>query len=90
MMGYKSFMVEIGLYGNIMDHDYKAYSILAKNYTWYKNVWKLVHYFNIRLAFQPAYRLGLVRRGDKSLMSEFIRVGYKPTDLFSLNIVRMH
>jgi hypothetical protein len=25
MMGYKSFMVEIGLYGNTMDHNYKAY-----------------------------------------------------------------
>jgi hypothetical protein len=60
MMGYESFMVEIGLYGNNMDHDYKAYSILATNYTWYKNVWELVHYFNIRLAFQREYRLGPV------------------------------
>jgi hypothetical protein len=38
MMGYESFMVEIGLYGNTMDHDYKAYSTLATNYTWYKNI----------------------------------------------------
>ncbi len=89
-MGYKSFMVKTGLYGNTMDHDDKAYSILATNYTWYKNVWELVHYFNIRLAFQPEYRLGPVRQGDKSLMSQFIRVGYKHTDLLLLNIVRMH
>jgi hypothetical protein len=60
MMGYESFMVKIGLYGNNMDHDYKAYSILATNYTWYKNVLELVHYFNIRLTFQPEYCLGLV------------------------------
>ncbi len=60
MMEYKSFMVKIGLYGNTMDHDYKAYLILATNYIWYKNVWELVHYFNIRLAFQPKYRLGPV------------------------------
>ena len=60
MMGYELFMVEIGLYGNTMDHVYKAYSILATKYTWYKNVWELVHYFNIRLAFQPEYRLGPV------------------------------
>jgi hypothetical protein len=53
MMGYASFMVKIGLYGNTMDHDYKAYSILATNYTWYKNVSELVHYFNIRLALSP-------------------------------------
>jgi hypothetical protein len=89
MMGYKSFMVEIGLYGNTMDHDYKAYSTLATNYTWYKSVWELMHYFNVRLKFQPEYRLGPVWRGDKLLMSEFIRVGYKRMDLLSLNMVRI-
>jgi hypothetical protein len=90
MMGYESFMVKIGLYGNTMDHDYKAYSTLATNYTWYKNGWELIHYFNVRLKFQPEYRLGPVRQGDKSLMSEFIRVRYKRTDLLSLNIVWMY
>jgi hypothetical protein len=38
MMGYKLFMVEVGLYGNTMDYDYKAYSILDTNNTWFKNV----------------------------------------------------
>jgi hypothetical protein len=76
MMGYKSFMIEVGLYGNTMDYDYKAYSVLATNGTWYKNVWELVHYFKISLAFQSEYRLGPVRRGDKSLMSKFVRAGY--------------
>jgi hypothetical protein len=55
-----------------------------------KNVWELVHFFIIRLVFQPEYHLGPVRQGDKSLMSEFIRVRYKRTDLLSLNIVRVH
>jgi hypothetical protein len=50
-MGYESFMVKVGLYGNTMDHDYNAYSILVTNNTWYKNVWELIHYFNIRLVF---------------------------------------
>ncbi len=51
MMGYESFMIEVGLYGNMMDYDFKAYSVLATNGTWYKNVWELVHYFKIRLVF---------------------------------------
>jgi hypothetical protein len=72
MMGYESFMIKIGVYGNTMDYDYKAYSILATNGTSFKNVWELVHYFKIRLAFQSEYRLGRVRRGGKSLMSEFV------------------
>jgi hypothetical protein len=90
MMGYESFMVEVGLYRNTMDHDYEAYSTLVTNNTWYKNVWELVHYFNIRLMFQSEYRLGPVQQGDKALMCEFNRVGYKRADLLSLNIVRMH
>jgi len=60
MMGYESFMVKVGLYGNTMDHNYKLYSILATNGTWYKNVWELVCFFKIRLAFQSKYRLGPV------------------------------
>ena len=68
----------------------KAYSTLATNGTWFKNVWELVHYFTIRLVFQSDYCLGPVRRGDKSLMSEFARVGYAKSDLLSLNIVPMH
>ncbi len=58
MMGYKSFMVKVGLYGNTMYHDYKAHSTLVMNNTWYNNVWELVHYFNIRLVFQSENCLG--------------------------------
>ncbi len=90
MMGYESFMVKVGVYGNTMDHDYKAYSTLVTNNTWYKNVWELIHYFNIWLVFQSEYRLSPIQRGDKALMSEFIRVGYKRADLLLLNIVWMH
>ena len=90
MMGYELIVIEIGLYGNTMDYDYKAYSTLASNGTWYKNIWELVHYFKIRLAFQSEYHLGPVRRGDESLMSEFVRAGYTKADLLSLNIVQMH
>ncbi len=77
-------MIEVGLYGNMMDNDYKTYLVLATNGTWYKNVWELVHYFKIRLAFQSEYRLGSIRRGDRSLMSEFVRAGYTKADLYKL------
>jgi hypothetical protein len=57
MMGYKPFMVKVGLYGNTMDYDYKAYLILAMNNTRFKNVWELVCYFKIRLDFHSEYNL---------------------------------
>jgi hypothetical protein len=57
MMGYKPFMVKVGLYGSTMDYDYKAYLILAMNNTRFKNVWELVRYFKIRLVFHSEYNL---------------------------------
>jgi hypothetical protein len=90
MIGYESFMMEVGLYGNTMDHDYKTHLILVTNDTWYKNVWELLHYFKIRLVFHMDYQLKPVRKGDKSLMSEFMRIRYRCDDLLSLNIMRMH
>jgi hypothetical protein len=69
MIGYESFIMEVGLYGNTTDHEYKTHSILVTNNTWYKNVWELVHCFKIRLVIHTDYQLKPVRKGDKSLMS---------------------
>jgi hypothetical protein len=38
MMGNKSFMIEVGLYGNTMDYNYKRHSMLVTNNTWFKSV----------------------------------------------------
>jgi hypothetical protein len=54
-------------------------------------VWELVSYFNIHLHFNEDFQLKPIRQGNSSLMSEFIRFGdLSPTDLVSLNIMRMH
>ncbi len=36
MMGYKSAMIEVGLYGNTIDYNYKRQSMLVTNNTWFK------------------------------------------------------
>jgi hypothetical protein len=91
MMAYKSFMIEVGLYGNIMDYDYKTHSMLATSGSWFKNIWELVWYFNVRVHVSAAFRLRAVRQGDISLMSEFMRTGnLSQPDLIFLNIMRMH
>ena len=91
MMAYESLMIEVGLYGNTMSHDYKKHSMLVTNNTWFKNVWELTSYFKVRLNFDDEFHLKAVRRGDKSLMAEFMRVGkFTQSDLVSLNIMRMH
>jgi hypothetical protein len=91
MMGYKSFMIEVGLYGNTIDYNYKRHSMLVTYNTWFKNVWELVSYYNVSLNLNEDYQLKPLRRGNKSLMSEFLRYkGFGIADVVSLKIMRMH
>jgi hypothetical protein len=91
IMGYKSFMIEVGPYGNTMDYAYKRHSILVTNSTWFKNVWALVSYCNVSLNFDEDYQLKPIRRGNKPLMSKFLRYeDFGIDDVLSLNIMRMH
>jgi hypothetical protein len=75
MMAYKSVMIEVGLYGNTMDYDYKTHSMLATSNTWFKNMWELVWYFNIWLHVNAAFQFKAVHWGDISLISEFMHTG---------------
>jgi hypothetical protein len=36
LMGYESFLMEIGMYGNTLAYDYTRFSGLATNNTWFK------------------------------------------------------
>jgi hypothetical protein len=65
--------------------------MFVTNNTWFKNIWELVSYYNVSLNFDEDYQLKPIRRGDKSLMSEFLC--YKDfgiDDSVPLNIMRMH
>ena len=88
-MGYESFVMDIGVYGNVFDLDYRTYSILATNDTWFKNVWELIHEFEIKATFGTDVQLFPLRKGDKSLMSEFYKY-YSGDDLQTLNICRQY
>jgi hypothetical protein len=89
MIGYESFIIEVGLYGDNMGYEYKSHSFLVTDNTWFKNVWKLVSYFNICLHFNEDYQLKPIQQGNASLISELILFGdLSSTDLVSLNIDR--
>jgi hypothetical protein len=60
MMAFKSFMIEVGLYGNMMDYDYKTHSMLATSGSWFKNIWELVWYFNVWMHVSAAFQLRAV------------------------------
>ncbi len=84
-------MVEVSLYGNTIDYNYKTHSMLAMSNTWFKNIWELVWYFNVWMHVSTAFQFRAVCRGDISLMSEFMRTGnFSKPDLIYLNIMHMH
>jgi hypothetical protein len=38
LMGYESFLMDIGMYGNALGYNYNWYSGLMMDNTWFKNV----------------------------------------------------
>jgi hypothetical protein len=57
MKGCKSFMVEVGLYGNTMSYNYKRHLMQVMSNTWLENVWKLISYFNVGLNLNGNFHL---------------------------------
>jgi hypothetical protein len=62
-MGYESFIMDIGMYGNTLSLNYKLFSILVTEGTWFKNVWELLHNFNTTASFGADNQIHPVRVG---------------------------
>jgi hypothetical protein len=71
--GYESFFMNIGMYGNTLDLDYKSFSGLAVDGMWFKNIWELLHEFNVSATFSSDYQILPARIGDSSPMGEFFK-----------------
>jgi hypothetical protein len=88
-MGYKSFLMEIGLYGNPLGYNHTRFSALAMDGAWIKNVWELLNDFHVTAEFGGEYQLSPVRAGDCSLLELFLH-HYQGEDLALLSIFRQH
>ncbi len=86
-MGYESFLMDVGLYGNVFGYKYNHLSALATDHTWFKNIWELLQEFKVDASFGASAQLQPVRKGDRSLMSEFSKF-YSGRDLQNLNVFR--
>jgi hypothetical protein len=86
-MGYESFLMDIGMYGNVLALNYNKFLVLATDHTWFKNLWELLRTLEVDATFGEGVQLLPVWTGDKSLMSEFSKY-YSGRDLQDLNIYR--
>jgi hypothetical protein len=89
LMGYKSFLMDIGMYGNILGYNYNRYLGLRMDNTWFKNVWELLHDFNVGATFGEEFQLHPIQEEDQSLMELFSH-HYIGSNLASLNVFRQH
>jgi hypothetical protein len=87
-MAYENFLIEVGLYGSPLQHSYEDFGHLATDSTWFQNFWCLVDQFEAEISLREMDTVLGVRENDRSLMSEFFRIGYRRDDLRALNVVR--
>jgi hypothetical protein len=57
LMGYEHILMDIGMYGNTLGYNYDWYSGLTTDNTWFKNVWELLHDFNVGATFGENFQL---------------------------------
>ena len=85
---YEAFLIEVGLYGNILTLDYTKFGILASDLTWFKSLWEFSDYLKVSVVLGGKYHIQPVRRDDQALMFLFYLAGYTGNELERLNRVR--
>jgi hypothetical protein len=86
-MAYKNFIIEVGLYDNPFMWSYADYGKLSLDATWFQNLWLLASTYEVTIIVRDKDLMQGIREHDRSLMSEFFRLGYQKNDLVYLNVV---
>ncbi len=87
-LAYDDFLMEVGLHRNPLSWMFTKYGCLATPATRFSNLWQLCHTFVAIVSINDCCRrITPIRENDKSLMSEFYRIGYQGSQLLGLNTV---
>jgi len=88
MSTFETFMLEVGMYGNIFSCDYERYGPLTTDNTWYQNFWQYCHHLDVDFRLDPKFLLGPARVNDRPLTELFDEHGFRGLELESLTIFR--
>ena len=72
IQAYEAFLIEVGLYGEIMQHSYQKYSGLSTDGMWFKNMWQFLDKLGITLEKTSELQLLPVREGNFSLTGAIV------------------
>ena len=77
---YEAFMVEVGVYGNILSRSWKELN-------WYYNLWEPCNRLRVELEVEGIYHIKHVRQGDRPIIDVALEMGHRGKILESINVV---
>ena len=69
---YKTCMVEVGMYRNIVSGLLEEFNILVTKHIWYYNLWELCHRLVVKLEVDDKFHNKPVRQGNRSIIDVII------------------
>lgn len=87
---FESFMVEVGIYGNIFEHKFREHSLLASEGTWFKHLWQLLDVYNATLTITEPHCIQPVRARDRSLNECLLLITNDKSVRESFNVTRKY
>ena len=71
LQAYEAFLIEVGLYGDVLTRDFTRSGSLATDLTWFKKLWEYASHLKLAIILSDEFHLKPVREGDRSLMEAF-------------------
>jgi hypothetical protein len=87
-ISYRKLIIELGLTMQPLQASFEDFGELV-TWCWMTSLWEKCSKFNVKVVVTDT-ALEMPRERDKWMMQEFIRVGYKGSDLRRLNRVRLY
>ena len=87
---YETFLMDVGLGGNVFERDYHEYNFLAER-SWFKHLWRLCHNHSCRLVIDESFEVPKTRTNDRPIMDVFLESGrWNRVYMIILNRVRRY
>jgi len=85
---YKAFIVEVGLKGDVLQHNFKIFGELATKGTWFHNLWEFICQLKVTIEIYSKAHLQPARAGDSPIMEKCVDLSLDKNILCRLNRVQ--
>ena len=87
---YETFLMDVGLGGNVFRRNYNTLGFLAEN-SWFKHLWQLCHLYGVALTINFPENLPQCCEGNRAIMDVLIDSNlFSVSELTTLQCVRRH